>query len=158
MRVLVGGIGNVFLGDDAFGVEVVQRLRALPWPPGVDVVDFGIRGIDLAYALGQYDAAVLVDAAARGGEPGTLYVLEPAIEAGQGPLPMHAMTLDRVLGWVPSGSLPPILRVVGCEPAIFGREDGGDGGLSAAVQAAVGEAVGVVRSLVAELTGEPLHA
>src|SRR5438270_10803156 len=80
-RVLVAGIGNIFLGDDAFGVEVAQRLAQRPLPAGVRVVDFGIRGLDLTYALldGQ-DAVILVDATLRGGPPGTLYVIEPEAE------------------------------------------------------------------------------
>ena len=79
-RILIAGIGNIFLGDDGFGVEVAQRLLRRQLPDGVRVVDFGIRGYDLAYALlDGYDAAILVDAAARGGEPGTLYVIEPEL-------------------------------------------------------------------------------
>src|SRR5439155_13673490 len=78
-RVLVAGVGNIFLGDDAFGVEVAQRLARRALPPEVRVVDFGIRGLDLTYALlDGYEAVILVDAAPRGGRPGTLYVLEPA--------------------------------------------------------------------------------
>src|SRR6266853_193590 len=79
-RVLIAGVGNIFLGDDAFGVEVAQRLARRPLPEGVRVVDFGIRGLDLAYALlDRYEAVVLVDAAPRGGAPGTIYVLEPEL-------------------------------------------------------------------------------
>src|ERR1700758_4827464 len=81
-RILVAGVGNIFLGDDAFGVEVVQRLARRALPDGVRVVDFGIRGLDLVYALlDGYETVVLVDAAPRGGSPGTLYVLEPEPEA-----------------------------------------------------------------------------
>src|SRR6516162_9596523 len=81
-RILVAGVGNIFLGDDAFGVEVAQRLMPRPQPEGVRVVDFGIRGLDLAYTLlDGYEAVVLVDAAPRGGTPGTLYVLEPDLES-----------------------------------------------------------------------------
>src|SRR5438552_6197047 len=77
-RLLIAGIGNVFLGDDAFGVEVAQRLARREQPEGVRVVDFGIRGLDLTYALlDGYETVILVDAAPRGGRPGTLYVLEP---------------------------------------------------------------------------------
>ncbi|HEX2741816.1 MAG TPA: hydrogenase maturation protease, partial [Rubrobacter sp.] len=73
-RVLVAGIGNIFLGDDGFGVEVVKRLAGRVLPEGVEVVDFGIRGMDLAYALHEdYDLVVFVDATPRGGEPGTVY-------------------------------------------------------------------------------------
>ena len=82
--ILVAGIGNVFLGDDGFGVAVAGRLgRGASCPPGVDVVDFGIRGMDLAYALHDgYDAVVLLDAVPRGGAPGTLYVIEPDLDDG----------------------------------------------------------------------------
>src|SRR3954462_334859 len=81
-RLLIAGVGNIFLGDDAFGVEVVQRLARRPLPEGIRVVDFGIRGLDLAYALlDGYEATILVDALPRGGPPGTLYVLEPELEA-----------------------------------------------------------------------------
>src|ERR1043165_3246641 len=80
-RILVGGIGNIFFGDDAFGVEVVRRLAEGGLPPDVCLRDFGIRGIDLTYALMEgYDHAFLIDAAPRGGVPGTLYVIEPALE------------------------------------------------------------------------------
>ena len=85
-RVLIAGVGNIFLGDDAFGVAVVQRLARRSLPEGVRVVDFGIRGLDLAYALlDDYDAVLLVDAVPRGGPPGTLYVLEP--DCGRPPEP-----------------------------------------------------------------------
>src|SRR5690348_18485873 len=85
-RILIAGIGNIFLGDDAFGVEVAQRLARRPLPEGVRVVDFGIRGLDLAYALlDGYEAVILVDAAPRGGPPGTLYVLEPECGGPPGP-------------------------------------------------------------------------
>ena len=91
-RVLVAGIGNVFLGDDGFGVALAGRLARHALPPGVDVADFGIRGMDLAYALGDgYDAAVLLDAAPRGEPPGTLSVIEPEIEEGEVPIDAHGM-------------------------------------------------------------------
>ena len=77
-RILVAGIGNIFLGDDAFGVEVVRRLSAREWPANVRVTDFGIRGYDLAYALlDGYDTTILIDACPRGELAGTLYVIEP---------------------------------------------------------------------------------
>ena len=81
-RILVAGIGNIFLGDDGFGVEVARRLAERERAPGVDVVDFGIRGMDLAYALQGYDAVVFVDAAPRGERPGTLSVVQPDPEPG----------------------------------------------------------------------------
>src|SRR5947209_2000127 len=85
-QILVAGVGNIFLGDDAFGVEVAQRLLRRSLPEGVRVVDFGIRGFDLAYALMRDDlaeggTAILVDALPRGEPPGTLYVIEPDLDA-----------------------------------------------------------------------------
>src|SRR4051794_33940377 len=99
-RVLVAGIGNIFLGDDAFGVEVAQHLARREWPDGVRVVDFGIRGLDLTYALlDGYEVVILVDALPRGGQPGTLYVLEPdraALEPGEGGPMVEGHGLDPV--------------------------------------------------------------
>jgi hydrogenase maturation protease len=85
-QTLVAGIGNIFLGDDGFGVEVATRLAGAELPGGVKVVDYGIRGMHLAYDLSSgYDAAILVDATARGGEPGTIYVIEPDFGSAAGP-------------------------------------------------------------------------
>ena len=78
MKILVAGVGNIFLGDDAFGVEVARALSGRPLPEGVTVKDFGIRGFDLAYTmLDAWDTVILVDALSRGEAPGTLYLLEP---------------------------------------------------------------------------------
>lgn len=151
MRVLVAGIGNVFLGDDGFGVAVVERLRAQALPPEVDIVDFGIRGVDLAYALGEYGAAILVDVVRRGGAAGTLYVLEPEVPPGTAGVAMHAMTPDRVLQWLPQGARPRVLRLVGCEPRDFGPEGIGREGLSEPVLASVEAAADLVRELVQEM-------
>src|SRR6202030_732892 len=83
-RILIAGIGNIFLGDDAFGVEVVRRLAARKLPDAIRVVDFGIRGFDLAYALMEgYEITILVDATPRGGQPGTLYTIEPDLRSVQ---------------------------------------------------------------------------
>ena len=155
-RVLVAGLGNVFLGDDAFGVLVAQRLQARAQPAGVRVVDFGIRSFDLALALERCDAAILVDATARGGAPGTLYVLEPAAGTAGEALPsLHTTTPDEVLRRLAPGARPRTLRIVGCEPASLGDPDGDEpAGLSARVQAAVGEAVVMVEALVHELLRE----
>src|SRR6202007_3256193 len=102
--ILVAGLGNIFLGDDAFGVEVTRLLAARQQPDTVRVTDFGIRGFDLAYALlDGYDATILVDACPRGAEPGTLYCIEPDL-AGPDPaasqpaeLETHGMNPMRVL-------------------------------------------------------------
>jgi hydrogenase maturation protease len=153
-RVLVAGIGNVFLADDGFGVEVAARLGREELPEGVHVEDFGIRGMDLAYALHGYDAAVLVDATPRGGAPGTLYVIEPEPDGEPGTVDAHGMDPVQVLALARSlePELPRVL-VVGCEPAVrmTGEEEDVVAELSEPVRAAAGEAVGLVRSLVGEL-------
>jgi hydrogenase maturation protease len=160
-RVLVAGIGNIFLGDDAFGVEVVRRLAGRPLPAEVRVVDFGIRGLDLAFALmDDYDLVILVDATPRGGQPGTVYVIEPQPDdpdPGDAPETMvetHGMNPLKVLLMVQSmgGKLPP-LRLVGCEPAFLGTEEEPAMGLSDTVLASVDEAVGLVEGLVREVLG-----
>ena len=120
-RVLIAGIGNIFLGDDGFGVEVVKRLAGRGLPEGVEVKDFGIRGMDLAYALqDDYALVIFVDATPRGGEPGTVYLIEPEIEEdGEVSLDTHGMDplkvikLSRALGAEPTRTL-----VVGCEPRV----------------------------------------
>lgn len=157
-EILIAGIGNIFQGDDAFGCEVARRLASLSWPPGVRVVDFGIRGLDLAYALLDNPAlALLIDACPRRGTPGTLYVLEPTLEEGPeaGPNLVDAHALDpmQVLRMVQSlGGQCGCIRVVGCEPAELGGEEGLMG-LSEPVQAAVPAAVKLVQELVAEARG-----
>lgn len=160
-RLLVAGIGNVFFGDDGFGVEVVRRLGARTQPDDVRVVDFGIRGFDLAYALlDGYDAAVLVDATPRGGAPGTLYVIEPGMATQPAVLgDTHGVEPREVLELVRAmdGRLP-VLRIVGCEPAVVPEDGEMSMGLSAPVAGAIEGAVDLVESLVAELRGRPRHA
>jgi hydrogenase maturation protease len=158
-RILVAGIGNIFLGDDGFGVAVARRLAERDLPAGVEVADFGIRGMDLAYALqAGYDAAVFVDTAPRGETPGTISVLEPEADAGEVVLDTHGMHPMRVLGLARMlGRVPERVLVVACEPEriVHGEHDDDlVGELSDAVRAAVDEAVPVVESLVAELVRE----
>ena len=158
-RILVAGIGNIFLGDDAFGVEVIRRLLERRPPAEAHVVDFGIRGLDLAYALlDDYEAVVLVDATPRGEAPGTIYVLEiDAAEAaapeGQG-VAIQAHSLDPVQVLRLAGTMGAAfgrLLLVGCEPSPFEGEDDMRDGLSPAVAAAVDEAVVAVESLIERL-------
>lgn len=158
--ILVAGIGNIFLGDDGFGCEVTRRLAQRAWPDNVKVVDFGIRGFDLAYALlDGHDVTIFVDAAPRGSEPGTLYTIEPTlddienIDAGA-MVDAHSMNPMKVLSMVKSmgGQFRKIL-LVGCEPATFGPAEG-QMGLSEPVAAAVDEAVRVVESLIAKVLDE----
>jgi hydrogenase maturation protease len=158
-RILVAGVGNIFLGDDAFGVEVAQRLAQRHLPEGVRVVDFGIRGLDLAYSLlDGYSAVVIVDAAPRGGPPGTLYVLEPGLETTNSPeqdtplMEAHNMDPARVLRLVAAlGREVPRVLIVGCEPETSANEEDMPIEISAAVRSAVDEAVTLVESLVARL-------
>jgi len=161
MQLLIAGIGNIFLGDDAFGCEVAQALARRTLPPGVRVVDFGIRGLDLAYALQDgYDAAILVDAVPRGQPPGTLYVLEPVFDDNSdAALPAavrsHDMDVANVLRLLASlGGRAPRILLVGCEPTPLA--DGGDAprGLSEPAQAAAKEAVWVIGRLIEKLRGQ----
>ncbi|HEY5315951.1 MAG TPA: hydrogenase maturation protease [Pirellulales bacterium] len=156
-RILVAGIGNIFFGDDAFGVEAARRLSLEAWSEGVRVVDFGIRGLDLAYALLEpYELAILVDATQQGGVPGTLYVIEPEAAGPQPGEPaactveMHGMNPWKVLQMAAAlgGPLPRVL-VVGCEPTPLVDPDDMQMGLSAPVQNALDETVRIVQSLVA---------
>jgi hydrogenase maturation protease len=151
-RVLVAGIGNVFRTDDGFGPEVARRLAALPWPAGVRVVDYGIRGMHLAYdLLDPWDALVLVDALPDRGDPGGLVVLEIGeehLERG-GRVDAHGMDPATVLATLGAlgGRLPPRTLLVGCQVA-----ETGDGmGLTPGVEAAVDTAARAVQTVVAQL-------
>jgi hydrogenase maturation protease len=155
-RILVACIGNIFLGDDGFGVEVARHLAARSLPENVRVRDFGIRGYDLAYALLEADdLVILVDACPRGEEPGTIYVIEA--DSGEDVLPGTAVALDAhtmnpaaVIRLARSmGPISKRILLVGCEPSTLGGEEG-DMGLSEPVLAAVAEAGKVVERLIAE--------
>jgi hydrogenase maturation protease len=155
-RILVAGIGNVFLGDDGFGVAVARRLASRALPPGVEAADFGIRGMDLAYALqADYDAVVFVDTAPRGEAPGTISVIEPELDPGEVVIDTHGMDPVRVLGLARAlGRVPPRVLVVACEPEriVHGEHDEDlVDELSPPVAAAVDEAVRLVADLTAEL-------
>ena len=127
MSILVACIGNIFQGDDAFGCEVAKVLMRRAPLEDVRVVDFGIRGLDLTYALMDApELTILVDAVSRGGEPGTLYVIEPELEdEGEQAIDAHSMDPVQVLRAVRGmgGRLGHIL-LVGCEPADLGGEEG----------------------------------
>lgn len=155
-RILVAGIGNLFLGDDGFGCEVARRLADAELPAGTKVVDFGIRGLDLAYALHEgYDAAILIDASPRGEPAGTLSVIEPDPDDDEVVLDTHGMDpvrvlqLSRELG----GALPRTL-VVACEPARIVDPDEEDllAELSPAVRSSLDGAVALVLELLSDLT------
>lgn len=154
-RILVGGIGNVFHGDDGFGVEVVRALEERTLPRDVQVTDFGIRSYDLAFAiLDGYEAVVLLDAAARGKPPGSIFLLDaevddvPAFSPGNG----HSMNPQAALGLVQAmGGYEGPVFVIGCEPATL--ESAGMR-LSAPVKAAVAEAADLVERLIARLLAD----
>jgi len=154
--ILVAGIGNIFLGDDAFGVEVVRRLAERNLPDSVRVTDFGIRGFDLAYALQDgYETTILVDACSHGEPAGTLYVIEPDLKAAEGEEPQqveaHAMNPDTVLRMARAMNIEvKNLLLVGCEPETLGGEEG-QMGLSATVEASIDEAVQLVESFIHDI-------
>ncbi len=156
MNILVAGIGNIFQGDDAFGCEVTRVLSKRALPDSVHVVDFGIRGLDLSYALmDKPDLTILLDATSRGGVPGTVYTIEPTLagaEAGGGVAPVnaHAMDPENVFRTVYAmgGEIGRVL-LVGCEPADLGGEDGRMG-LTPPVAEAVQVAADVVASLISK--------
>ena len=161
-NILVAGIGNIFLGDDAFGSEVAQRLLRLPQPPGVRVIDFGIRGLDLMYALNEdCDLAILIDAVPRGEAPGTLFLIEPQIDSGDDAassnplLDAHSMDPLKVLRSAAAmGTLPAHLFLIGCQPSPFSEDEEMQMEMSAPVRAAIDEAVLMVQQIVARYTAD----
>ncbi|MFE1863477.1 hydrogenase maturation protease [Streptomyces anandii] len=165
-RLLVAGVGNIFLADDAFGPEVIRALEDRPLPPGVRVRDFGIRGLDLAYELlDGYDTAVLVDACPLGHRPGTLSLVEAEPPGGEGPgaapPEAHGMDPAKVLALAAhlgDGPLPRVL-VLACEPQRLpsGEEDIAPG-LSDPVREAVGGAVSALHTMVPALLADPSAA
>ena len=152
-RTLVAGVGNIFFGDDGFGVEVAKRLAECELPDSVTVADYGISGMHLAYDLCDgYDRAILIDATPRGGTPGTIYVLEPGQPADADPgevdtalFNAHGMQPDVVLGMLGMlGGTTTQTLIVGCEPELSGPGIG----LIAPVAAAVDDAVRKVLELI----------
>lgn len=154
-RTLVAGVGNIFMRDDAFGVEVVRLLAGRPMPAGVEVADFGIRGVHLVYELlNGCDLFVLVDAAQRGYEPGTVTVLEvdPAPVADGAPvMDAHDLTPDAIFAMLTSmGGHPGRSLVVACEPADLGAGMG----LSGRVRAALPHAVSAIEEILGQAAQE----
>jgi hydrogenase maturation protease len=152
MNILVACIGNIFEGDDGFGCEVARALANRPAMPDVRVVDFGIRGLDFAYALADCpDLTILVDSVSRGGVPGRLYTIEPdltnlddsiAVVDAHGMPPLAALQAARAMG----AKLERVL-LVGCEPADLGEGEGRLG-LTPSVADAVARAATIVRDLI----------
>jgi hydrogenase maturation protease len=160
-RILVAGIGNIFLGDDAFGSEVARKLQQRPLPVDVSVIDFGIRGFDLAYALlDGHEVTILLDATPRGEAPGTLYTIEPdlseldELNAESLVVETHGMNPMKVLAMVKSmGGIFRRILLIGCEPAPLESEEG-QMGMSEPVQRAVDEAVRMVEALLRKILTE----
>jgi hydrogenase maturation protease len=148
-RILVAGIGNLFFADDAFGVEVAKVLAGRVLPDGVEVVDAGIRGLHLAHRLLEgYDLLIAADATSRGGDPGTLYLLEADDDDTVALADAHGIDLASLLATVRAlGGTPPKVLIVGCEPAELTPRIG----LSDEVAGAVAPAVERIWKLV---TGE----
>jgi hydrogenase maturation protease len=156
-RVLIAGIGNIFLGDDGFGVEVASRLMTRRLPEGVAVADVGVRGLHLAFTLlDPPDLLLVVDAVDRGEPPGTLFVIEPRLD-GDTPATAdaHSMSLQTVIAALRGlgGEVPPML-LVGCQPEFMGERMG----LSPAVQEAVTGAVALVERAVMKALRPQIYA
>jgi hydrogenase maturation protease len=151
-RVLVAGIGNIFLGDDGFGVEVARLLAARPQPEGIAVMDVGVRALHLAYALlDKPELLIVIDAVDRGAAPGSLFVIEPEIaDASSFVADGHGMNLETVLGSlrILGGEIPRV-RLVGCQPEFIGERMS----LSPAVQRVVSEAAVLIETTIAKTLG-----
>ena len=160
-RILVACIGNIFLGDDGFGSAVARALAREPLPADAKIVDYGIRGLDLTYALLEpYESIIFVDAIARGGTPGTVYLLQPTEDSASmaAALDPHSMHPACLLALARSlGEITAAISIVGCEPADFGDELEGRMGLSPPVAAAVPHAVAAVRELIVRGRANEVH-
>jgi hydrogenase maturation protease len=147
-RILIAGVGNVFFGDDGFGVAVAHRLERESFPEGVAIADFGVRGVHLAFELlATPELFVLVDAMTRGGRPGTLYVIDPAVDPDllAAPPDAHALAPVTVLSMLRAmGGTLPRTRVIGCEPADLEEPMS----LSEPVKQAIEPAIAMIRRLV----------
>jgi len=167
-RILIACVGNIFLGDEAFGVEVARRLAEIELPDGAQAVDFGIRGLDLAYALARgHEAVIPDDAAPLGGKPGTLYVLELSpedsdVQGDKNGVPLEAHQLDpvKVLRLARAlGGCTSRVYLVGCEPGSIDPSEDFGAELSEPVRAAAFQAVPLIVALIARLLrGEEIEA
>jgi hydrogenase maturation protease len=161
-QILIAGVGNAWLRDDAFGAEVARRLAVRELPEGVSVMDVGTSGLDLAYEVMRgYSALVIVDVSKQGGEPGTLYVIdvEPddvpsEIKDGEtiDPHSMDPMTMLRFVRVI--GGWPGRVQVIACEPEIV--DDVGLG-LTPSVEASVERAIALVLETITELQDDAAY-
>jgi hydrogenase maturation protease len=150
-KLLVAGIGNLFFGDDGFGIEVVRRLRQRNWPASICIDDFGIRGFDLALALTSgWESAILIDSALHGRAPGALSWIKPdwpSANANVSSFNAHTLHPAAVFSLVQHlGGTTTEVIILGCEPAQTGEADGI--GLSAAVENAVNPAVALIEEQI----------
>ena len=156
-RVMVAGVGNIFLADDGFGVEVARRLGGETFPSGVEVEDYGIRGMHLAFQLLEgYDTLILIDAVQRGDRPGTIYVIEPDLEREpvNPATDAHTMNPEAVLATLAAlGGRVRRVLVVGCEPAELVERIG----LSEVVSRAIDDAMSLVRELINEVIADRIE-
>ncbi|HEY8312573.1 MAG TPA: hydrogenase maturation protease [Candidatus Baltobacteraceae bacterium] len=154
MKTLVAGVGNVFFGDDGFGVEVARRLALEALPVDVKVSDYGIRGVHLAFELvAGYERAIVIDAVPRGAEAGTLYIIEPDLEAISATPDSHSMELHNVFAFMKQLEGPrPHVTIVGCEPASANERME----LSEPVRNAIEPAVALIKDLLARETTLPI--
>ena len=164
LKILIAGIGNIFNGDDGFGVEVVRKLQERALPDDVNVIDFGIRSFDLAFALVDgYQAVILVDALQRKESPGTLYLFEPDLDHADELMPVamegHGLHPAQVLKLATLyGNLPERIFLIGCEPMTVTFSEEGQLGLSPPVQANLDEAIKLIESLIQRLQRESMVA
>ena len=151
-RTLVAGVGNVFFGDDGFGVEVARRLAEARLAPEVEVCDVGINGVHLAYQLlDGYDTLVLVDAVGKDAPPGTVFVIEPDPRELASDLDAHGFDPASVLELARTlGTTLPRVLLVGCVPAVIDQGPG----LSPTVERAVEEAVRLIPTFLASTRQE----
>jgi hydrogenase maturation protease len=160
LGVLVAGIGNIFLSDDGFGVEVLRRIDPAHLPPGVTATDYGIRGVHLAYDLldGRVRTLIMVDALPTGEPPGTVSLLEvdeaalTELTDEPGTVDSHAMNPEAVLVALHAlgGHVDRVL-VVGCEPDTVEPGIGLSGPVAAAVDGAAALAIETAARAASEL-------
>lgn len=152
-RILIAGIGNILFGDDGFGCEVIRRMSGEMFPPDVRVEDYGIRGTHLAFELmSGYEGAILIDAVSKGGEPGTLYVIEPDLDAAVATPDAHSMDLQNVFAFMRTlDGVAPHILIIGCESTAAREEME----LSAAVERSVERTIPLIREVLKKHLSAP---
>lgn len=153
MRILVAGVGNPLRGDDGFGPAVIRSLigEGRRWH-GVEFMDYGERLYDLLLVMGSYDVVVIVDAVDLGGEPGSLYLIEPGeSDAPRGTVDPHGISLSDIISLASRlGYRPRKLVIVGCQPKSLSLGTG----LSEEVRTCVDRAKNVVIDIIKKIIEE----